>query len=136
MADDTDAMNNVVRFYSRGGPARAGHPVLPLEEDSRLGKLAAEELRQVLVRQIEAASLRWSRNGALVAPRDLPKPSDSLVASASEACAKVALEEAIRSVFWECGGPIPKADMPMRLVRLQEDINASLRKVLEDLGYV
>ncbi|MEQ8824953.1 MAG: hypothetical protein RIC14_11325 [Filomicrobium sp.] len=136
MADDTDAVNNVVRLYRRGDTMDSGHPVLPLEEDARLGSVAAEELRQALVRQIEAASLRWSRDGALVAPGELPKPSDSLVASASEACAKVALEEAIRAVFWECGGPIPKADMPLRLVRLQEDINASLRKVLKDLGYV
>ncbi len=136
MAKKSSGSCNVVPFAARRGSADKGGPFLSDEEDHRLGELAAGELRVALGRQIEAGSLRWAREGKLLPIGDTPSPTDSYVNSASEACARAAMQEAIRALFWECGEPIPKADMPVRLVRLQEEFNDSLRRVLKDLGYV
>lgn len=136
-SDDKDPQSdNVVAFRKRFESQKRQHPYLEEDADIALGALAGEELRAVLQREIEMASMRWARDGALLAKDEPVEKTDSPVFSASEACARVALQEAIRSLFWECGEPIPKTDMPIRIVRLQEEFSEGLRRVLKDLGYV
>ncbi len=66
--------------------------------------------------------MRWARNGALLPVGETGAKNDSPVFSASEACARVMLQKVIHAVFWECGEPIPKTEMPARIVHLQEEI--------------
>lgn len=136
MSKDESSSTNIIEFRKRYEAEKRQHPYLPEDVDNELGELAAEALRAVLHREIELASMRWARNGALLPIEQTPVKNDSPVFSASEACARVALQEAIRSVFWECGEPIPRTDMPLRIVRLQEEFSDGLRRVLKDIGYV
>ena len=136
MSKDESSSTNIIEFRKRYEAEKRQHPYLPEDVDTHLGELAAEALRAVLHREIELASMRWARDGALLPIGKTPAKSDSPVFSASEACARVALQEAIRSVFWECGAPIPRTDMPLRIVRLQEEFSDGLRRALKDIGYV
>jgi hypothetical protein len=136
MSEDEASSTNIIEFRKRYEARKRQHPYLPDEVDNILGELSAEGLRAVLHREIELASMRWARDGALLPVGETPAETDSPVFSASEACARVALQEAIRAVFWECGEPIPRTDMPIRIVRLQEEFSAGLRRVLKDIGYV
>lgn len=135
MAKKTVETCNVVPFRARKASGAIRRPYLAEEDDERLGELAAAELRVALGRQIETGSLRWARNGRLLPVGERPEASDSYVFSASEACARIALQEAIRALFWECGEPIPKTDIPERILRLQEEFGDGLRRVLRDLGH-
>lgn len=136
MPDEKTVQDNVVAFRKRYEDRKQNSPYLPEDVDLRLGEQAGEDLRAVLQREIDLASMRWARGERLLSQCEAPGEDDSPVSSASEACARVALQEAIRAVFWECGEPIPKADMPIRIVRLQEEFSAGVRRVLKDLGYV
>lgn len=132
---NAQANANVIEIGSRLQEKKRAHPHLPDHIDQRLGALAAEELRAVIHREIEQGSMRWARNGKLLPMGAVPERTDSAVFSASESCARTALQEAIRAVFWQCGEPVPSADMPLRIVRLHEELNEGLRQVLKDIGY-
>lgn len=136
MPDDQTRSDNVIAFRKRYGDRDLQQSYLSIEEEARLSELAGEELRDILKREIELGSMRWAREGELLPVCTRATSEDRPVFSASEVCARVALEEAVRSMFWECGEPIPKSDMPIRIVRLQEEFSASLRQILKDLGYV
>ena len=73
------------------------HPDLPEQVDTELGEIAGEALRAVLHREIELASMRWAPEGELLPIGEPTAKGDSPVFSASEACARMALQAAKRS---------------------------------------
>lgn len=140
MADDPidrdPPPDNVVAFQRRLASVRTSYPYLAADTDERLSAEAAEDFRRVLYKHIENASVRWARDERLLLVGERPLPTDSLVPSASETCARVALEEGIRYLFWGVGGPVAPADVPQRILELEEEFLAGLRSVLKDGGFL
>ena len=66
MSKDESSGTNIIEFRKRYEAKKRQHPYLPEDVDTELGELAAEALRAVLHREIELASMRWARNGALM----------------------------------------------------------------------
>jgi hypothetical protein len=106
---------------------------LPEQVDTELGEIDGEALRAVLHREIELASMRWAREGELLPVGEPTAKSVSPVFSASEACAGMALQAAKRS-SGSVASRFRGRDMPIRIVRQQDQFSVGLRHVLKDIG--